>query len=403
MRLPALAILAVGLAGCGGDGSTNDGGSDGGNADLRMNAGDMAHDAGPPDLFQPPRDSGPSDDLVYAPAPHTPNLKFSPNDGTIIAKPGLVTVTFQGYIYEPDVQKFGDFIVASAWLPTVGAAYGVGAGVHVKKVVLQMNSPNSIDDNGIQTIINGAIAGNALPAPGTSTIYAIYFPPNVTIMGAGSAGELCTSGAFGYHYFGNYNGAKYAYSVIADCAMTTAQVMGVSAHELIEAATDPFLSSWSVQVASSDPWSLYQNSEVADVCSGLGYAMEGGYVLPRVWSNKAAMNDDNPCVPAAPGPYYNVSASPAMIPKIAPGSSATFVLTGWSQSPVPDWTLSFLKAPGSQFDATPMLDTMMTNNGKVAMLTLTVPANTPSGKIGGTAIVSGIPSGRFWPVAVQAQ
>jgi len=55
-----------------------------------------------------------------------------------------------GRIYDHLVQSFGDFIVGSNWLNTVGQEYGIGSGVHRAKVVMSEAAPTNISDDQVQ-------------------------------------------------------------------------------------------------------------------------------------------------------------------------------------------------------------------------------------------------------------
>src|SRR5207244_4164734 len=90
-----------------------------------------------------------------------------------------------GYEYEQEMQAFGDFIVSSQWLTTVGADYGVGAGTHVAKVVLQDPLPTTpISDDDVASFLLQKVSQGVLPAPpdeASDYLYVIYYPRTVTL------------------------------------------------------------------------------------------------------------------------------------------------------------------------------------------------------------------------------
>jgi hypothetical protein len=58
-----------------------------------------------------------------------------------------------------------------------------------------------------------------------------------------------------------------------------------------------------------------------------------------MWSNHAASAEQNPCVPSANDPYYNVTGLPTETIFAARGDDIRFRVTGWSTTPVPNWSL----------------------------------------------------------------
>jgi hypothetical protein len=187
------------------------------------------------------------------------------------------------------------------------------------------------------------------------------------------------------------------------------EVTTTAAHELIESATDPYEPAadegWYVDQALPDPWYLIAG-EVADLCDGEDLIKSGSFTVQRSYSNTAAAAGKNPCVPEDPDDRWNdVSASPATVPTIPAGGTATFTLTGWSTAEVPDWELSEYTADYSDLqdtDMNPTFSAKTINNGKTVTLTLHAPATAKSGQLGGIYVLSGKQM-RPWPVGFQVQ
>src|SRR5258708_25154969 len=89
-------------------------------------------------------------------APHAPLPQLQPHSGTVLSSVKLVTITWAGYEFQEQVEQFGDFVVHSKWLTTVGSDYGVGAGTHVRAPISHP-APSSLTDVQIGDTINRPI------------------------------------------------------------------------------------------------------------------------------------------------------------------------------------------------------------------------------------------------------
>jgi hypothetical protein len=300
----------------------------------------------------------------------------------------LVTITFAA---DPNSAKdgaFGDFVVGSTWLETVGADYGIVSATHVKKAVLTQTAAATVKDADIQALIAAKIKDGTLPSANQS-LYLIYYPPGSVVQSVFDGADTCTSvgssAIGGYHWEGKNGTAPFAYAVVPTCKNEAlADIQASASHELMEAATDPFPSTkpaW-VLTDATNPWSAL-DGEVADFCE-LETTSEGGYSLQQIWSNSAAKaNDRDPCIPAPATPFYNATATPATVQSVAAGQSFTFEIKGWSSAAVAPWMLSadsFSSAlgGGTSFDPKPTLDASTLGNGQSAHLTISVPAGTAS-------------------------
>jgi hypothetical protein len=215
-------------------------------------------------------------------------------------------------------------------------------------------------------------------------IYMVFFPMTTTVTVEGEA--LCQYSGGGYHYqiAQALNGQTFAYAVVSACPGQGAaeEVLQFAAsHEFIEAATDPVISApaWSLNDPSS-PWAIF-GGEVADMCAFIEPQWsEGAYdQLTRVYSNVAAKAGGDPCVPE-PVPYFATDVEPETFVQLTPGETATFDVTGWSTTPVGDWSISAEPYVSSPAGLQPnlVLGSSTLNNGQRTTLTVTMPAGTPS-------------------------
>ena len=392
----------------------------------------------------------------FQPAAHQAFDQMPDNGGPVVATPNLITFSYVGFESATyPVASYGDWLVTSPWLQTVGPSFGVGLGTHLD-VQLPGSGPTStvacppgsdagsvcIQDSDVQAFIWSYVAdaGSAIPLPSTgnpSNIYMIYYPENVIVLQGG--GQSCTSFG-GYHgSFGDLGdaGTTWVYAVIPTCPnfdpnLTPTQIMEVdTSHEFIEACTDPEQQSPGYYFSSSSsPWA-FDYPEVGDVCDGapnVTYAAGGNsFTAQEVWSNpQAAAGNQSPCAPQSSGVYFNVSpvaqlsgATNGLAVVPAGTGSVSFALTGWSSAPTGSWTvyayptvgtftltsnnLAFT-APGQTAGPGP---TIQMSNGGTATLTVTL----PSGLTSGTYAVVELASSQdpnfatydVWPVVVGIQ
>jgi hypothetical protein len=354
----------------------------------------------------PDANASPDAPVGFQTAPHTPMPMVIPHAGKVLAHPVLVTVTFDDDTNAAMWKSLGDSIVTSAWLTTVGADYGVSTGSHAGMYSIGP-APATIDYAGVQSTIEAKINDGTLPAPtagGDEHVYMLYVPRKVTL-----SQDLANE--YGHHGMGTAKGVSIAYAVCLDPTWNTNEIPGITstaAHELIEAATDPYNSpndGWYVDPPLPDPWWLIAG-EVADLCDGEALIQSNGFAVQRSYSNTEAAAGKNPCVPEDPDDsWYDVSADPVTMPTIPAGGSATFTLTGWSTSQIADWSVSEYTADYSDIldtDMNPTFSATTINNGKTVMFTLHAPATATSGQHGGVYILSGALM-RPWPVGFTVQ
>jgi hypothetical protein len=343
--------------------------------------------------------------------PRTPEVAPL-NTGPVLAAVELVTVTYQGYLYQPDVEGFGDWVVGSDWYKQVGADFGVGPGRHLAKVELPDAAPNGVFDRDVQNAIRALVAAGTLPAPPqgqqSQLLYMMYYPAETAITQRDGS-VLCTQFA-GYHGSLTFpGGARATYAVIGDCPGGGIDGLTVTAsHELIEAATDPWVNTTSpgyfLAADLPDHFAVEAGQEMGDLCEFLDGLRQDIYQVTRVWSPAAALALREPCIPWPTTDYETVVVTPAEAPMLSPGQTFSFVLTGWSSNPhMASWTLSLNEAPGTEFSLRAIdakLASTGISHGFSVRLTVTVPPDAYPPQVGGIEVLSG-PNRHVAPVAFQ--
>jgi hypothetical protein len=271
---------------------------------------------------------------------------------------------------------------------------------------------SSYNDNDIQTLIQTMVSSGKLPAPTDQTLYALYFPANVTIT-LDDATSCKEFGAYHNEVSVTPEGGSaitVSYAVMPRCGGEQMTTLGAS-HELIEAATDAHPMSQPAFNMSDLAWSVL-GGEVGDVCvdfsgSGNDTYSESGFTVQRTWSNKAAAASHDPCVPAPAGAYFNVAPDKQQI-ALGIGESAAIELTAFSDAPSGSWSVSakdlgqFL---GSGNVLTLSIDKTTVSNGDKTTLKVTLNSAISTGSTGVAgapfAIVSRAGSKvHIWPVVV---
>jgi hypothetical protein len=344
--------------------------------------GDDAHGITP--------DASPDAPGPFSTAPHTLPQALM-HAGVVLDHPKLVTLTYSDYVFKTQVEAWGDAVVGSSWWSKVGVEYGVGTMTHEVKFDMGPSPTTTTEDTDLEAKIESLITAGSIPAPpatGSEYLYMIYVPSTVPLGGS-------LQGFFGYHYDLLHNGARYAYAVILDDGTGIDTTTTTAAHELIEAATDPYspsnLTGWYTDPPLPDPWWLVLG-EVGDLCNFDPYEHEAGFAFQRSWSNAAAAAGDNPCIPNEGDVYEGITADPPTMPMVNKGDTVMFTLTGWSTLEEADWTLDTYDADYSDLTASQMQPTLSShtiNNRKTVTLSLKVPLGAHSGDHGGVYVLSG--------------
>jgi hypothetical protein len=295
--------------------------------------------------------------------------------GPVLTAPRVITVTFPGDVDAVELGAFGAQATHNAWWDTVrqgfcasGACVGdgpTGAAARLTDAPATSYTDSSHDDSSeLKTFIRAQLAGGNIPQPDAQTIVAVYFPQTTTITLDGA--ESCSEFA-AYHATMTSGDVRFMYVVVNDCPedpgyrgppRTKLQERTFAAsHEIIEAATDPFITSTTsgfyldATDPSGLPWNNLAGGEAADLCEdlvGLGQdqTSEGGFTVTRVWNDTAARSGGDPCVPASGAAYFNAAPEKWLL-EIPVGGSATFTAEAFAPAATSEWILF-----GGDFNAT---------------------------------------------------
>jgi hypothetical protein len=367
-------------------------------------------------------------------APIEPIPEVTYNGGNVLDAPQIVTVTFDGDVQRTTLENFGSMISTTPWWDAVTNGYCdsrgkcIGHGSSIGNVHLPATAAGSsysdtsqATTSTLKSFIDGYITNKTLPAPTANTLYMIYFPSTtmITLDGAQSCNQFG-----GYHNAATAtsNGVTYAYAIIPRCSSDLSELTLSASHELIEAATDPFISSnpsnpYSGYGSMSSAWDVLSGGEVGDRCfSALSDPSESeytesGFVVQRSFSNVAAKGSHDPCVPApAPTekPYFNVAPRGGDVINLAVGAKATIEVDAFSDAPMSPIQFGVQEVTQYAMGGGSNVLTLSADQSELAIggkanVTVTLTSSPQSGFA--TFILVG-QSGNtihYWPIVVQPQ
>jgi len=272
---------------------------------------------------------------VY-PAAHQPPPKVVNFGGPVLKDPKIQPIFFSND--DPDyVAKVTDFVTLlgpTNYWAAVTSEYGVGPSTALPAVQLPEAATGTISDADVEAWLAAKLNADdpAFAVPDADTVYAIIYPTGLTIS---SGGSFSCQSFGGYHsnlaLDANHANKQVAYIVLPRCAdfgpiHDIDAVTGALAHELVEAATDPYPMTnpaWAQTDSAHIFWvRALGGGETGDLCAqdpeSFTVFDELPYVVQRSWSNKAAAMGHDPCQPTKPGDVY-FQATPVLTDTITYG------------------------------------------------------------------------------------
>jgi hypothetical protein len=298
----------------GGSGSSSGGasGSSSGAAEDSGSKSDGGHDAG--------MEAGHTPSSTYPAFPvDTPTVVN--NGGKVLSAPNIVTVTWASDTQAATWNAFDDNVGPTTYWKAINSEYSVGAatGGSANHVSITTTAPTTMSDADLDTLVSTNVGNGTWPANTPNTIYAVYMPPGAALTFNGQ--DACQQGIGGYHE--ESQTGSYVYAIMPQCQGFQAADIEISAsHELNEASTDPHPNTalaWAGFDQNHLAWEFFQDfqDELGDACELYSWSAftdsetNFSYAVQRQWSNAAAMAGHDPCVPAAMGTFFDVTAFPS--------------------------------------------------------------------------------------------
>jgi hypothetical protein len=281
------------------------------------------------------------DVAIDAPAPadhHLPHLVH--HGGPTLATMRLVTIVASNDGDGAALAAYGDRLVASAWWQTARSVYSLGAATSAHVVGPQLTT--DVTQPQMIAYIQQAIGTGPL-APDGNTLYVLYLPAGVHNVGS------VPFDAYHAPFPSPAQSRGDAFAVVekqtpfggGETALGATERIG--SHEIVEAATDPLWTAWSLDapphdVATGTPWQVVQVPgpiENGDLCEGTRW-FEGSDEYQRFWSNTAVDAGGDPCVPARAAPFGATFPARDWTPAGASTTTA-IAITGWAPAATADW------------------------------------------------------------------
>ncbi len=330
----------------------------------------------------------------------------------------IVTITFSaddaGVVAR--LEQFGNTIARSPWWRAVTEGYCakegdcIGEGQPGLSVRLTEALPAQVHAVEISALLRREARAGRLGAIDANTVLLAYLPTGVSLKDA-FIPSYCGDGPRAYHKALRFDDKAAGYAVIPRCG-DEAALTGSASHELLELATNPDTTrrGFAFVQASGNLGFTAAGIEAMDPCGLIARekeVVESGFVVRRAWSNRAAAQGHDPCVPTPTDRPYR-----ALVPRMSTaslarvGDSVTINLDAASSQPVAEWAVSAFDLTGAQereqyVDVT--LDKTTVTAGQTATLTITL-RKPPPGRLSVVGIVSTMGEhSDMWPVAVSVR
>lgn len=342
-----------------------------------------------------------------------PSLPLVQTQGAgVLASPTFVGVTFDGDDQRAPLEDFLATVGCTPYWREIADDYGVGDGIAGVPIHVSTAAPAATDATQIRAFVKGLAQADTDNGAATDRVYVVFYPATTKITYQGV--QSCLSFR-GYHDTVKVGSTDVAYAVLARCQPSLATLTSVTSHELVEAATDPLpLTGYGTLSDLDLAWGIFGGAEVADLCDfgkAQSLAPPGfAYTVQRSWSNRAAFERRDPCVPAVGKSFFVAAPSVSdLVPftkgltttmtrglKLAVGQSRTIDVVLTATSPVADWKVTASDLSPS-LGASPALelslDASTGNAGKTLHLTVKRLGSEPNSGVAPFLLLSEAPDG----------
>jgi hypothetical protein len=258
--------------------------------------------------------------------------------GPVLSSPRVVPIFFTGDPFQSDVERFLSALSRSSYWRATTNEYGVGKLSIASSIVVDAATlPPTSNFTDMSPWLEAHLdsADPAWPAPSDRDLYVVFYPEAIVATAASS--PSCTGST--YHFEGLTSagtpsgadagrGAPFAYAVVSECpdaaGGTLDDITWNLSYELIEGSTDPLVltdRAFRWVEAGQLAWSMFTDTgvgfhgtaEVTHLCgleagpSAVSMRLDGEFLVPRSWSNAAAIEQQDPCVPATTDSYFGAA------------------------------------------------------------------------------------------------
>lgn len=280
--------------------------------------------------------------------------------GPFVRRPRIVTVTFAAD--DPAIagrlRRFGATIARSSWWRDAVDGYCDTGGTCIedaagdRAVVLDDPLPADVHAVDVSALLRRHAAAGRFGVLDRESVLLVYLPAGVRLRDA-YVPAYCGDGPRAFHRSLRLDGMVVGYAVMPRCG-DEALLTGSASHELVEMVTrpDPSRPGFAFTLEAPARGFTAAGTGVVDPC-GLVTAdtdvVESGFVVRRVWSNRAAAAGQDPCRPS-PGdrPYVALAPDRQVVRLVNPGDSVTLSLLAASDRPITTWSVQAIDLTGRQ-------------------------------------------------------
>jgi hypothetical protein len=199
-----------------------------------------------------------------------------PGDQTAIANARVFNIYWGKYWTDPSTGKpLADFLDQAAmtlwddpmfYTPLIqyGAGFGSFAGSYTQDSNPAADIWGLVADSDIPALIDSLITDGKIPSGDPNLIYVVYLPQGDV--------DNCITSTGGRHAYTS----NYPWAVINGNASKNSDLTVTTSHEIAEAITDPYYSSWGNHT---------NEREIGDLCNGQPTTLDG-YTTQLLWSNE---------------------------------------------------------------------------------------------------------------------
>jgi hypothetical protein len=301
--------------------------------------------------------------------PHPPLPQIVNAGGATIATPRVVPLVYSSDRNYVALEDFAAKLGKSSYFTSVTAEYGVTSIEVLPPIVIDPLAPATVSDADVTAWLTTKLQDPTFPQNDGNTIYSFIYPRSTAVSyttGSGTLVPLCG----GYQFQGTApDGSVVPFTLTGVCEdgsgldgdLDYATKWTTSA--LLGAATNPGsllgYPAWGDTDFAGSGWAYLFGAGINQMCpssEGTARPADLGYLVPRVYSNKAAAHDHDPCLPQAgpPRPYFNAApvadGNNNLVKGVSvpPGGEAVVPLALFSDRPMGSWQLSAKELTGSE-------------------------------------------------------
>jgi len=337
--------------------------------------------------------------------------------GPFIRRPRVVTITFAadsaGLVAR--LERFGEAITRTNWWRTVSEEYCAKAGDCIGEgqpglaVRLEETLPADVHVDELGERLVGHAKAGRFGTIDADTVLLVYLPKGVTLRDA-TVPRYCEGGPRAVHRALRVEKHAVGLAIVPRCG-DEASLTGTASHELLEVAANPDAArrGFAFKPQPATEGFLSGGIEPVDPCvlllRGRNRATEHGRTMQRAWSNRAAAEGSDPCVPhVGTAPFVAlVPEQPSVHLKI-PGEHVKATFEAAASGEVRGWKVSVLDLTGTQ-DAEHYVDVALDRAyvmpGQRVTLTIVLRKRPPEGRSIVGLVSSAGQSDYLWPLVVS--